>query len=98
MSHEDLLRGLTPEQLKKARGCKSKQELLEVAKEEGIELTEEQLGNISGGLCQERVKEGFVCPNCLGTDTIGYFDSFLFGSRGGYNCVCNQCSARFEAK
>ena len=45
MNYEDL----TPEQLDKARACKSAEELVELAKEEGVELTDEQIGMISGG-------------------------------------------------
>ena len=41
--------GLTPEQCEKARTCKSTEEILAVAKEEGYELTDEQLEAISGG-------------------------------------------------
>ena len=40
---------LTPEQLEKARACKSADELIELAKSEGVELTDEQLEGISGG-------------------------------------------------
>lgn len=40
---------LTPEQLEKARACKSAEELIELAKSEGIELNDEQLEAIAGG-------------------------------------------------
>ena len=40
---------LTPEQMDKARACKSADELVELAKAEGVELNEEQLEAISGG-------------------------------------------------
>ena len=40
---------LTPEQLEKARACKSADELIELAKSEGIELNEEQLEALTGG-------------------------------------------------
>ena len=45
MRYEDL----SPEQLEKARACKTPEELLALAKEEGYNLTDEQLENISGG-------------------------------------------------
>lgn len=45
----DLLKGLTKEQIAKVKACKSSEELLSLAKEEGIELTDEQLSAISGG-------------------------------------------------
>ena len=40
---------LTPEQMEKARECKNAADLAELAKSEGIELTDEQLDAISGG-------------------------------------------------
>ena len=45
MNYEDL----TPEQLEKAKSCKSSDELIELAKEEGYELTDDELEGISGG-------------------------------------------------
>lgn len=46
---KDLISGLTEEQIAKAKACKNQEELLKLAKEEGIELTSEQLEAISGG-------------------------------------------------
>jgi len=40
---------LTPEQQEKARACKTPEDVLVLAKEGGIELTDEQLEAISGG-------------------------------------------------
>ena len=40
---------ITPEQMEKARACKTTDELIELAKSEGIELNEEQLEALSGG-------------------------------------------------
>ena len=48
---EELLRGLTDEQIEKVKACKSQDELLKLAKKEGIELTSEQLEAVSGGAC-----------------------------------------------
>ena len=45
MKFEDL----TPEQKAKALACKTPEELLALAKEEGYDLTDEQLQGISGG-------------------------------------------------
>lgn len=45
MKFEDL----TPEQKAKALACKTPEELLALAQEEGYELTEEQLEGINGG-------------------------------------------------
>ena len=40
---------LTPEQMEKVRACKSPDELVELAKAEGLELNDEQLDAIAGG-------------------------------------------------
>ena len=56
MNFEDL----TTQQKEKAIACKTPDELLELAKEEGIELTDAQLEGISGG--------GWSEPSC-GDDT-----------------------------
>ena len=45
----ELLKGLTEEQIAKVKACKSSEEVLALAKAEGIELTNEQLSAISGG-------------------------------------------------
>ena len=46
---EELLNGLTDEQIHKVYQCKSRIEILALAKEEGVELTQEQLAAINGG-------------------------------------------------
>ena len=40
---------LTPEQQKKARACKTPEQILELAKSEGYELTNEELNGIAAG-------------------------------------------------
>ena len=42
-------KNLTPEQLEKAKACTTPEELLALAKEEGYELSEEQLEGVAGG-------------------------------------------------
>ena len=49
MNIDDL--DLTPEQKEKALNCKDPEELLKLAEEEDLELSEEQLEQISGGWC-----------------------------------------------
>jgi len=60
----DLLKGLNKEQIKKAKACKNSEELLALAKEEGVELNEEQLQSISGGGWYCRSTPDFECPIC----------------------------------
>ena len=45
MNFEDL----TPEQMEKAKACKTPEVLLALAKEEGYELSDEDLNALSGG-------------------------------------------------
>ena len=61
---KELLNGLTEEQIAKAKACKSQEELLKLAKEEGIELSDEQLSAVSGGGCFS----SFKCPYCGSKD------------------------------
>ena len=54
------LGNLSPEQIEKAKACKSAEELIALAKEEGFELSEEQLESLTGGI----FVRGFdACPN-----------------------------------
>lgn len=48
---QELLKGLTEEQIAKIKACKNQEEVLKLAKEEGVELTDEQLEAVSGGSC-----------------------------------------------
>ena len=59
---KELLNGLTQEQIKKASACKNNSELLALAKEEGIELSDEQLQAVAGGGCT--IISIPKCPNC----------------------------------
>lgn len=61
----ELLKGLTEEQIEKAKACKNQEELLEFAKAEGIQLTDEQLEAVSGGFCSETTEP---CPKCGSTN------------------------------
>ena len=59
---KELLKGLTDEQIAKVKARKNHEEFLALAKEEGIELTEEQLTAVNGGICTST--PSFVCPHC----------------------------------
>ena len=60
---EELLKGLSEEQIKKVEACKSSEEVLNLAKAEGVELNEEQLEAVSGGC-----GGGKKCPKCGSTN------------------------------
>jgi hypothetical protein len=44
---------ISPELKEKARSCQSPEELFVLAKEEGLELSDEDLDGIAGGWCSE---------------------------------------------
>lgn len=67
----DLLKGLSEEQLEKARACNSSEELLEAAKEEGLELSEEQLEAVSGGCGGTTAPKPAVNPGVLKCSSCG---------------------------
>ena len=55
---EELLKGLTDEQIAKLKACKSSEEILKIASEEGVELNDEQLAAVSGGgFCDEEEED-----------------------------------------
>ena len=53
---QELLKGLTEEQIAKVKACKNHEELMALAKKDGVELTEEQLNAINGGGCGDSTK------------------------------------------
>ena len=67
---KELLKGLSEEQIAKVKACKSHEELLALAKAEGIELSDEQLAVVSGGgACSVISDVGdkinpWDCPKC----------------------------------
>lgn len=84
---EELLKGLNEEQIAKIKACKDNEEIIRLAKNEGIELTDEQLEAVSGGGCGQ---DGLVCPFCGQSD---YYWRMTNGTLEIY--VCNGCSNTF---
>lgn len=83
---DDLLKGLSEEQIKKLNACNSSEEILTLAKDEGVELTNEQLEAISGGACHF---QKITCPYC-GSDSV--HKTMIEGSEA-YDCW--SCNERF---
>ena len=81
----ELLKGLTDEQVKKVKACKSSQEILELAKSEGVELNEEQLAAVSGGGCSSTRK----CPMCGSTNVKRKTEDVQLKS--GSNVIAYTC-------
>ena len=84
---KELLKGLTEEQIEKLKACKNNEEILMAAKEEGVELTDEQLEAVSGGACSVISDFGdkinpFDCPFC------GYNGKF---DKDGNEITCPKC-------
>ena len=68
---KELLKGLTEVQVKKVQECKNADEILALAKAEGIQLTDEQLSVISGGACLLNSEK---CAQCGGKPGAGGYD------------------------
>ena len=86
---KELLEGLTEEQIKRIKDCKNPDEIIALAKEEGIELTDEHLEVINGG--SACITTPTSCPKC-GTSDI----TTDYGAGIGYLCVCNQCGHKWK--
>ena len=82
---EELLKGLTEEQIAKVKACKNREELLKIAKEEGVELNDEQLEAVSGGsICSSPYK----CPKCGNTYGIS---TLTVNCGQNTSCICKKC-------
>ena len=81
----NLLKGLSKEQIAKVKACKSSDEVLALAKNEGIELSEEQLAAVSGGCGTYTVR----CPKC-GSNII------VEDCVGPKEYYCNNCGHEFD--
>ena len=88
-----LLKGLSEEQIAKVRACNNTDEILALAKEEGIELSDEQLQVVSGGgVCSVVSEFGenltltpYNCHKCGSNDVDG----------DGNKCTCKKCGNKW---
>ena len=87
---EELLKGLTKEQIAKAKACKSQEEFLALAKKEGVELTSEQLEAISGGGCFSTRH----CPYC-GSNNYRKEKVPIGKDTNIVQYTCNDCGKKF---
>ena len=88
----NLLKGLTEEQTAKAKACKNGGELLALAKQEGIELSDEQLAVVSGGACT--ITSDFICPQCQSNDIESrYYQSDV---KNWYHNTCRKCGYQWS--
>lgn len=98
MMKKELFKGLNEEQIAKAKACKSQDELLSLAKEEGFELTEEQLNAVSGGGCfSTNIPDcSKKCPNC-GTKVDGKYLYRKSYEGIVYEFTCPNCGHKWKA-
>ena len=83
---------LTPEQREKVLACQTPEELLELAKSEGYELSEDETSTISGGASWTAAKQDVMCPRC------GSHDVYVFSKvqpNGRRDCRCHDCGKSF---
>ncbi len=85
---EELLKGLTEEQIAKIKACKNQEEILKIAKEEGVELSSEQLEAVSGG---GSCHDGHMCPYCYQHNT-----RFLDREGNTMFYMCDDCHKEFR--
>ena len=90
----ELLKGLSKEQIAKIKACKDQEELLKVAKEEGVELSDEQLEAVNGGICTST--PSYTCPKCGSSDvhTVHNENSIC----EFYSNKCNSCGHRWNVR
>ena len=94
---EELLKGLSEEQIAKVKACKNQEELLKMAQEEGIELTDEQLEAVSGGCGTLTAPEAF-CKKCGGEAKCYHKMRNPIGWSPGTNAYeyeCRNCGAKW---
>jgi len=94
---KELLKGLTEEQIKKVEACKSSEEILNLAKAEGVELSDEQLEAVSGGGCLSRTLK---CGKCGSKDinksTKNFYNPYPGGGGNLYHYECKKCGHEWE--
>ena len=91
---EELLKGLTEEQIKKVEACKSSEEILNLAKAEGVELNEEQLAAVSGGGCFDGFKKR-KCPEC-GSSNLDVAGSEKVSGHEYTILKCKKCGNKWR--
>ena len=74
---------LTEEQKAKVAACKTPEEVLALAREEGVELSDQQLEQVSGGWGSR-----LTCPNCGDDDVVWDGQLSVF--------ICRSCGYEFS--
>ena len=84
---EELMKGLTEDQIDKIKACEDPRDLLQLAKDEGFELTHEQLEALSGASCFPTD----ICSECGAKND--YTKTIQPNSNGYHRYLykCNKC-------
>lgn len=96
---KELLKGLTKEQIEKLNNCHTHEEILAVAKQEGIELNDEQLEYVTGGDCEPEGKYSnpIECPICHRTNTK-FLGEYHVGRFVWETYLCLDCNKEYKVK
>ena len=87
-----LLKGLSEEQIDKLMDCDSKEDIIELAGREGVELNDEQLEAVNGGGCKSVRKNKIKCPHCGSHELINIsYDPDVNPDPRTFHC--NGCGA-----
>ncbi|MBO7573312.1 MAG: Nif11 family protein [Bacilli bacterium] len=89
---KDLLKGLSEEQIAKVKDCKNHDDLLALAKQEGLELTSEQLEAVNGGACSN-TDNCPPCPYCGSTNV-----KLRQSGKVLKKYKCNDCGKEFQTE
>ena len=84
---EEYIKDLSPEQQEKAKACKTKEELIQLAAEEDVEIPMEALENVAGGCATFE----YYCESCGSTDFYYEDDGYEYPKRC---CHCNSKNIR----
>ena len=92
---KELLNGLSKEQIAKIKSCKNQEEILKLAREEGVELSEEQLAAVNGGC--GKPSSPCHCPKCKSHNIHFQFDNDdIIDFSPAYDCECYDCGYKWK--
>ena len=77
---------MTEELKNKIKTAKTKEEVQKIFTEAGVELTDEDLDGVSGGVDATRMFPSFRCPYC---GCVGFFYPFPGVGNTAYCCECD---------
>ena len=94
---KELLKGLSEEQIKKIEDCKSSEEIINLAKAEGIELTDEQLEAVSGGGCFSGTDKCLKCGSEDISTSVTEKKEVVYGTGDStvYTYKCRNCGYKW---